>query len=270
MTETKLILLTNDDGVHSPGLWAAAAQLESLGQVMVVAPLDQNTSIGRSMPASSSGRIHLESVPLNGRTWQGYAVDATPAQAVQHALLEILPRLPDLVVSGINYGENVGSGVTISGTVGAALEAACFQLPAVAVSLETDPQFHFSHSAEVDFSAAAVFTRRFAELMLRWPRPADVDMLKIEVPAGATPDTPWHITRLSRQRYYFPIKPERAALHDVGKIGYYQSVDRERLEPDSDVQALLTGQVSVTPISLDLTSRIDLRDLEQDLRGRVE
>jgi 5'-nucleotidase len=265
MSEAKLILLTNDDGIHSPGLWAAASELMALGEVMVVAPLHQNTSIGRSMPASSTGRIHIESLTMHGRDWQGYAVDGTPAQAVQHALLEVLPRTPDLAVSGINYGENVGTGVTISGTVGAAMEAATFHVPALAVSLETDPRYHLTHSDEVDFSAAAAFTRRFAELLLCWPHPADVDVLKVEVPAEATPHTPWRVTRLSRERYYHPKKAERPTLAETGPIGYYQSVDATRLEPDSDVRALLDHVVSVTPLSLDMTSRVDLISLAREL-----
>jgi len=80
---------------------------------------------------------HLEQVCVNGKNWTVHAVGGTPAQAVLHAVLEILPRKPDLVVSGINYGENVGSGVTVSGTVGAALDAAGLGIPALAVSLET-------------------------------------------------------------------------------------------------------------------------------------
>jgi 5'-nucleotidase len=265
MSASKLILLTNDDGIRSPGLWAAAGELMALGEVMVVAPLQQNTSIGRSMPASSTGRIQIENLTVNGKNWQGYAVDGTPAQAVQHALLEILPRHPDLAVSGINYGENVGTGVTISGTVGAAMEAATFQVPALAISLETDPRYHLTHSDEVDFSVAAHFTRRFAELLLRWPLPVDVDVLKVEVPAEATPRTSWRLTRLSRERYYHPRKAERAALNEAGPLGYYQAVDAERLEPDSDVRALLDHVVSVTPLSLDMTSRVDLNALAQAL-----
>jgi len=261
VSEKKQILLTNDDGIHSPGLWAAAGALEALGYVTVAAPREQSTAAGRSMPLHSEGRIHEETLTINGRAWQAYAIDGAPAQVVQHTLLELLPDKPDLVVSGINYGENVGSGVTISGTVGAALEAASFGLPSLAVSLETEREFHYTHSADIDFSTAAFFTQKFACLLLGLCLPFDVDVLKVEVPAGATPETPWRVARLSRTRYYLPIKPQRENLKDKANIDYRRVVEPHGLEPDSDVRALVDQVVSVTPLSLDMTSRIDLGEL---------
>lgn len=259
----RLILLTNDDGIGSPGLWAAAQALQPLGAVVVVAPQKQCTSVGRGMPTHSSGRIEA----LAGRACPAYAVDGTPAQAVQHALLEILPRTPDLVVAGINYGDNIGSGVTASGTVGATLEAASFGIPAVAVSQDTDPAYHYSHSDEVDFSGAAHFTALFAGRVLAQPLPPDVDVLKVEVPRAATPATPWEMTRLSRTRFYYPVvKAPRQDLSEPGPLGFRIVVETERLEPDSDVHALLRGVVAVTPLSLDLTSRVDLTALGRQLR----
>ena len=114
------ILLTNDDGINSPGLWAAAAALSHLGYVTVAAPREQSTSMGRSMPPASDGKLIPVKMRIAEQDWTVYAVGGTPAQAVFHAVEELLPQKPDLVVSGINYGENVGSGITISGTVGAA------------------------------------------------------------------------------------------------------------------------------------------------------
>ena len=123
MSERPTILLTNDDGIQSPGLWAAAEALSDLGWVQVVAPREQQSGMGRSLPATSKGRIYKEKMTVRGKEWTVYAVDGTPAQAVQHGVLELTDTTPALVVSGINYGENTGNGVTISGTVGAALEA---------------------------------------------------------------------------------------------------------------------------------------------------
>jgi 5'-nucleotidase len=264
----KQILLTNDDGIRSPGLWAAAEALAPLGYVTVAAPRLQWSGAGRSMPYTSEGRIFEETVTVNGRSWKVYAIDGTPAQAVQHGLVELLPRHPDLIVAGINYGENVGSGVTISGTVGATLEGASFGLPGLAVSLQTDSSYHLSHSTEVDFSAAAFFTHKFARLLLSLERLTDVDVLKVEVPEGATPATPWRVTRLSRTRYYLPQKPARANLSDKGVIGYLRQIEPELVEPDSDVRALIDGVVSVTPLSLDITSRVDLPTMTE-LFGRA-
>ena len=265
------ILLTNDDGIRSPGLWAAANALSELGFVQVAAPRDQFSGAGRSLPVTSDGIIQIQEVQVNGKPWEVYAVGGTPAQVVLHAVLEILPKKPDLVVSGINYGENVGSGITISGTVGAAMEAASMGIPSLAISLETETQHHYSLSDEVDFSVAAQFAIYFSRLVLSNRFPPDVDLLKVDVPCDATPDTPWVITRLSHQRYFEPMAPKRASWDIPARVGY-RTVDGYLEEPpDTDVYALRVRRiVSVTPLSLDMTSRIDLPAFERTLRENLE
>jgi 5'-nucleotidase len=261
------ILLTNDDGIQSPGLWAAAEALSALGFVHVVAPRDQFSGAGRSLPSNSDGIITPRPVTVNGKEWIVYSVGGSPAQAVLHAIYEILPQPPDLVVSGINYGENVGSGITVSGTVGAAMEAASHNIPALAVSLETDQAHHLSYSTEVDFSAAAYFTGMFGRIALERKLPPDVDLIKVDVPRTASPETPWAVTRLSRRRYFEPIPPQRAAWSQPGTMGYRMSADVTSDDPDSDVYVLRARcWVSVTPLSLDLTSRVELETLEETLR----
>lgn len=264
--DEKLILLTNDDGIQSPGLHAAAEALAALGWVTVVAPREQWSGAGRSLPSTTGGVIHAQRQEISGDHWEVFAVDGTPAQAVQHGVLELVPRRPDLVVAVINYGENVGSGITISGTVGAAMEAASLGIPSLAVSLETPKEYHLSHSDEIDFSAAAHFTHLFAEILLKTPCPPDVDLLKVDIPATATPQTPWRLTRLSRQRYFLPVKPQRDSFSDRARVDYSRFIE-PGLEPNSDVAALVNERiVSVTPLSLDLTSRIDLQAWERELR----
>src|SRR5260221_13888845 len=161
-TDKPLILFTNDDGIGSPGLWAAVEAFADLAELLVVAPREQQSGMGRSLPVASEGRIYEEKRAFTGVEHTVYAVDGTPAQAVQHGVIELAPRLPSLVVSGINYGENTGNGVTISGTVGAALEAASLGIPALAVSQETRIDLHLTY-ADDDFSAAAYFARQFGE-----------------------------------------------------------------------------------------------------------
>jgi len=269
--ERPIILFTNDDGIESPGLWTVVRAFADLGEILVVAPRLQQSGMGRSLPGASEGRIHAQQMAINGHNHTVYAVDGTPAQAVQHGVLELAERLPSLVLSGINYGENVGNGVTISGTVGAALEAASLGIPAIAVSQETPVNLHLTYSNGVDFSTAAHFARKFGEWLMTHNRPDDVEVLKLDVPWGATPETRWRVTRLSRRRVYWPTRPERIALSDIGRLGYRYDADPSKAEPDSDVYAVLHEKVvSVTPISLDMTSRTDLFRLQQILAGEHE
>jgi len=122
--------------------------------------------------------------------------------------------------------------------------------------------------ADIDFTGAAHFVRQFGEWMLSHRRPDDVDALKIDVPQGVTPETPWRVTRVSRRRVYWPTRPERVALNDIGKLGYAFHTDPADAEPDSDVRTVMADHlVSVTPISLDMTSRTDLFRLYQMLSG---
>jgi 5'-nucleotidase len=258
------ILLTNDDGILSPGLWAAAASLSQLGFVTVTAPRDQASGMGRSLPNTSDGIIEEKRVQVNGQEWTVYSIGGSPAQTVLYGTLEVLKFKPDLVVSGINYGENLGSGVTVSGTVGAALEGASLEIPSIAVSLEAAPEYHLSYSEDLSFLVAAEFTRRFAKMILDKKFPEDVQVLKIDIPSDATVDTPWQLTRVSRQRYYEPTAPERALWSEPGLIGYREAGRLEDEPEGTDVHALrIKRWVSVSPLSLDLTSRVDFAELDK-------
>lgn len=267
----KQILLTNDDGIESPGLWAAAEALAGLGFVTIAAPRDQFSGAGRSQPGFTDGRIQATRLRIGAQDWEAFAVGGSPAQCVLYAVLELMKdNPPDLVVSGINYGENVGHGVTVSGTIGAAIEAASLDLPALAVSLQmVNPEDFFSYSREVDFRTAAHFTAMFARRLLTEKMPPDVDLLKLEIPYGATPETPWRVTRLARHRYYIPYDVKREGpLDQPGSISWTIDVKPGEVEPDTDVHALIFDQVvAVTPLTLDMTSRVDLQDLDALLRA---
>ncbi len=261
------ILLTNDDGIRSPGLWAAASELSRIGYVTVAAPREQSSGMGRSLPSTSDGIIRKEQVQVNGQEWSVYAVGGSPAQAVLHGVLEIIPHKPDLVVSGINYGENVGMGITISGTVGAAMEAAAMGFPALAISLETETQYHLSHSEDIDFSTAGYFTAYFARLLLERKFPREVDLIKVEVPTHATPTTEWQMARLSPSRYYDPMPAKRDSWEQPGPISYQQSHEIQREAEDTDVYILREKKmVAVTPLNLDMTARVKFSDFDKLLR----
>ena len=261
------ILLTNDDGILSPGLWAAAAALEQFGYVHVVAPREQSSGTGRSMPNTSDGIIQPQQVKINGREWTVYAVGGSPAQAVLHGFFEIVPRKPDLVVSGINYGENLGLGITVSGTVGAALEGAAIGIPALAVSLETKLEQHLSYSEDVDFSTAAYFTAYFGKLFMQRQFHEDVKVLKIDLPVEATPKTPWEITYLSPVRMFDAIPPQRKSWDQPARFGYRFSDQIHTAPEGSDLHTVrVKRRISVTPLSLDLTARADFNEIEAVLR----
>ena len=258
-----LILLINDDGINSPGLAAAASGLDTLGDLLIIAPLDQQTSMGRSRKAYGAGNGTLKEIQVNyqDQSWIGFGIEASPARAVEHAVLEIADRPLSLVVSGINYGENIGTIITVSGTVGAALEAADWGVPALAVSQEIAGSDYRSYSKSVDFSAAAYFTRITAESILGGQLPFDVDLIKLDVPLAATPETKCVATRLDRSQYYGTrIEPRESVYTSPTQVinfahkGIYS-------ETDTDAYALAKGWISITPLSLDFTSRAPLDEI---------
>jgi 5'-nucleotidase len=257
MTHRPLILITNDDGVDSPGLHAVAEAVADLGDLLIMAPSAQQTGASRSYPTNIDKTVYPTNIPLKGESHPAYKAWVSPAQAVALAVRELAQHPVALCISGINYGENVGSGTTISGTVGAAMEAACFNIPAIAVSLETPYQYHLSHSAEVNFSAAAHFTRSFAQEILAKGLPASVDLLKIDVPITATPQTAWRTAKISRQRYYQSAPAEPGQSQASKGFSYRVHIDHDVLEPDSDIYVLAVDKlVAVVPMTIDLTAPV--------------
>ncbi|MCB0196809.1 MAG: 5'/3'-nucleotidase SurE [Anaerolineae bacterium] len=262
MTTQPLILITNDDGIDSPGLHAVVQAVVDLGDLLIMAPSTQQTGAGRSYPTTADKTIIKTHVPIKNGTLPAHKASVSPAQAVAMAVREIAERPIDLCISGINFGENVGSGITISGTVGAALEAACFGIPSLAMSLQTPVEYHLHHSDRVDFATAAYFTRYFAARALERGLPDRVDLLKIDIPATATPETPWHATRISRQRYYQAPATNNKADRVVNRFVYEPYVDTELVEPDSDIYVLaIEKAVTVTPMTIDLTAPIEIKTI---------
>lgn len=266
--EKPLILLTNDDGIASPGLLAAAQAVCDLGELLIVAPATQQTGMGRGTPPIVDGVLTTESLRVGCEDVTVYAINGSPAQTVVLGVLGIAPRRPDLVIAGINHGENLGASVTGSGTVGAALQGAEFGIPSLAVSLEVDKVFHYNHAENLHWDAAAYFTRLFAQRLLAAQLPFDVDVLKVDVPTEATWNTPWRITRQARQAYYQTLPPARQFVAGpLTELDYRVYIDWERLEPDTDIYAFTRDRVvSVTPLSQDLTSRTDFAGLEKLLK----
>jgi 5'-nucleotidase len=252
-----LILITNDDGLMSPGLLAAAEAVADLGELLLVAPKEQQTSMSHALPKGKTiGSIETVDIQVAGRAVRGFAVDGSPAQAVSHAVLELAGRKPDLCISGINYGENLGLGLSISGTVGAAFEADAYDIPAIAVSLEADLSVqHSSEYPTLNWGAAKVFTLRLARQLLAQGLGDGVSVINLNIPHDATEDTRVVQTRQSRQQYFVFVRPEPRDRTTPFRFSVDIEVDLERLEPDSDIQALVYDRsVSVTPLTWDMTA----------------
>lgn len=263
------ILVCNDDGIGSPGLRAAGEAVAGLGEVVIVAPKSQQTAAGRSLTGPDTASLEPVSFRLRGRRVRAYQVDCSPAMLVDLALAVLFPGgLPGLLVSGINYGENTGAVVTASGTVGAALEAAGFGIPAIAVSRQTKIMHHLRYG-RLDWAGAMHFTRVFAKMLLEKGAPKGVDVLNINVPSTADRRTPWKLTRLSRQSYFAFEIPNPSLKSTLGDGRVRVNVSHDSLEKDSDIHALVRdNMVSVTPLSFDLTARVGFPRLQAWLNSR--
>ena len=245
------ILLVNDDGIHSPGLVAAARALFPLGRLVVTAPETQQTSMGRAYTGNAASRFRSVAFPLEHV--EAYALEASPAGVVRHALFA-LGLKPALVVSGINYGENVGINVTASGTVGAVFEAFEHGIPGLAVSLETAVTSHHSYT-EQDWTACIHFTALFAKTILAKGMVPGADVLKVEIPAGATHNTPWEAARISTLPYYAMALTNPNPASRFGDCGVCGKLLGAGEPADTDAYAIRTKKVvAVTPMTMDMTA----------------
>jgi 5'-nucleotidase len=241
------ILVTNDDGVHSDGIRALATALEPLGDVVVVAPIQESSAIGHALTLRRPLRI--EKV---GGSY--YAIDGTPTDCVNLGVAVLMKgSLPDLVVSGINRGWNLGDDVTYSGTVAGALEGALLGIPAIAVSLcrPRDYVFDFGPSAE----AAALL----AELVLQNALP-DRTFLNVNVPKG----TPKGFRRtVQGKRNHITKIAER--LDPRGNPYYWieEGIDEWAVQERSDYHAVREGYISVSLLHPDLTAHSSMPQFER-------
>jgi 5'-nucleotidase len=232
-----LILLANDDGIAARGLNTIARHLEDLGELWVVAPNQERSATSHAITLDRP----LRAQERQPRWW---AIDGTPADCIYLSALHILPRAPDLVVSGINHGFNLGSDFFYSGTVAAAVEAAIRGFPAFAISMGRGPD-------KEQFEAAARFGRALAHAILAKGLPPKT-LLNVNVP-NRGPLRGYQWTRLG-QRVYRDQVEERKDLR--GRRYFWiggPELDAEEV-PGSDVTAVRNDLVSVTPLDLDLTS----------------
>ena len=232
-----LILVTNDDGVRSPGIRALAEALHDLGRVVVVAPDRNRSAVGHALTLEHP--LRAEEIKKDV-----FAVDGTPTDCVNLGIHGLIQATPDLVVSGINRGSNVGDDITYSGTVCAAMEASLMGLPAMAVSLDTQ-QFQAD-----DLLVAARFARKLAEKVLECGLPPDT-FLNVNVPGDGCKGV--MLTRQGKRKYGEAVvcnqDPRGRNYFWIGggEVGY-QDI------PGSDCNALQEGLISVTPLHTNLTN----------------
>ena len=264
--KTYNIVVTNDDGIQSPGLRAVVRVAMKLGEVTIAAPSHQQTATGRGLTGNKEAKLERVDYQVDGVDITAYHCDCSPALVVRHSMLALFSAgKPDLLISGINYGENLGTNITCSGTVGAALEAASFGIPAIAISKETDIASHKRYT-EQDWSATAHFLEYFSNMLLKKIMPSDVSALKIDVPQGATPSTPWKITKLSDTIYYSKVLKNPSLESKISDAETVIDVDTKTLDPESDVYAFFVNKcISVTPLSVDLTSKVNFSELQNIL-----
>ncbi|MCP4180995.1 MAG: 5'/3'-nucleotidase SurE [bacterium] len=257
------ILITNDDGINSPGLLASVEVACEFGYVVISAPSSQQTAMGRSLSGDKNAKLEPVNYEVNGVKVEAYSCDCSPASVIRHSMAILFQNdPPDLVISGINYGENIGATITSSGTVGAALESATYGIPSIAVSKETDINSHHKYTDQ-DWTATKHFLRLFTKKILSSKLPFDVDILKIDVPKNAEIITPWTITKQARIRHYSTEFSKTTLDTKLGEGTTIINKEHELLESNSDIHAMsIKKVVSVTPISLDLTSRVDLDVLD--------
>src|SRR6202023_2226893 len=237
------ILLTNDDGIHAAGLKALAAGLEGFGTISIVAPNREQSGAAQSLTLRQPIICHN----VGERQW---AVEGTPADAVIVALHRLLPEPPDMVISGINLGANLGENVYYSGTVGAAREAALHHIPAIGIAL-------CSKVSKVNFENAARVARTAAKIVLKEGLPDQV-LLNVNVPE------PWTggvcFTRQSKKI----TRNQLSEGKDPRGRSYFwlfeQKIDKD-VEPETDYAAIFSGSVSITPLHLDPTHTESLNHL---------
>jgi 5'-nucleotidase len=232
----KRILVTNDDGVHSEGIKALADALRPLGEITIVAPLTEASAIGHALTLRRPLRLETFGDAI-------YAVDGTPTDCVNIAITHVLRAMPDLVVSGINKGWNLGDDVTYSGTVSGAFEGALLGAPGIAVSLQrTSGAFDFSESARAAYLVAHSVLERGLPLRT---------FLNINVPKGRTKG--FKVTVQAKRNHITQVN-ERTDPR--GQKYFWIEEGQNDWEPHdrSDYQAVRDGYISVTPLQPDLTA----------------
>jgi 5'/3'-nucleotidase len=240
-----IILVTNDDGYRSEGVTALADALRSLGDVTIVAPVEEASAIGHALTIKRPLRLDRMAEGL-------FSVDGTPTDCVNVAITQVLKRLPDMVVSGINKGWNLGDDTTYSGTVAGAMEGALLGIPSIAVSLrQTRGDYDFSYAARAGATLAAALLKHALP-----PR----TFLNVNVPKGEPKGM--RVTVLAKRNHVTSVVERK---DPKGRPYFWIEEGQNEWHPHdlSDYEMVREGYVSVTPLHPDLTAHDALADVER-------
>jgi len=238
------ILVTNDDGVHSEGIRALAEALKPLGEVTVVAPIQEASAIGHALTLRRPLRVETIHPGV-------FAVDGTPTDCVNVAITHVIRDKPDLIVSGINKGWNLGDDITYSGTVSGALEGALLGIPSIAVSTQ-------NRRNEFEYGPAAKAAATAAEAVLERGMPK-FTLLNINVPFG--PNKGFRVTVQAKRNHITVVSERMDPRH---RPYYWIEEGQNEWEPHdrSDYQAVRDGYISITPLQPDMTAHDALAYVE--------
>jgi 5'-nucleotidase len=245
------ILVSNDDGIDAPGIYALAKELQKLGTVTVIAPDKQQSAVGHAITMNYPLRV--TKFVKNGAFF-GYAVEGTPADCVKLAVRTLLERPPDLLVSGINHGSNTAINIIYSGTVSAATEGTVLGIPSLAVSLTT--------YAKPDFRYAAIVARRLSSVVLKKGLPPGT-LLNVNIPPVKEKEIRGiKITRQGKTRWddTFEVRRDPNNKEYYWLAGKLEVIDHSE---DTDQIAIMNNYVSVTPIQYDLTDYEFLKSIRR-------
>ncbi|WP_407415703.1 5'/3'-nucleotidase SurE [Methanobrevibacter sp.] len=255
-------LISNDDGVTASGILSAKKAVENLCETIVIAPERQQSGIGHALTLYEPLRVNKR--VLKDETI-AYGVTGTPTDAVTIGLFQILDEKPDLMISGINTGFNLGQAeLTTSGTIGAAIEAASFGIPTIAISLEvTKDHVKFeTGEVDVDFGFAEKMLNKLAKIVLKKGLPEGIDLLNVNIPENPVDDE-FEVVKLGK-RMYVPMMEKR--LDPRGQPYYWIGGEPYTSdEKGSDGYELKVSQkTTITPLKIDLTG--DLKVLKDFLK----
>jgi len=266
-----LILITNDDGILSPGLLALSEAVSELGELLVVAPLFQQTGMGRSFPQGESiGIIEEKLLLMNEKPNKAYGVNGSPAQAVAYGILELSHRKPDLCLCGINYGENLGLSLTCSGTLGAAFESHSQGIKALAFSIPTSLSKQHSESfEEIDWTPIKKVIRKIVVRILDQGFPENTDILNINFPDLIDESTKIKFTRQSPQNYSEFLTPPLRDFKKGYELKTEKRVSAGSTPKNSDIFAMkFEKAISITPLKWDLSFELKDKTWEDELNKK--